>query len=245
VGAARRLAALVAAVAVAGAMAASPAGAQQQPDPSAPAASAPAAPDPAATTTTIPAGCTAPLPVALLFVGKVVAGDSSVARFQVQQVRQGTPPGPMVDVDYGDTDDRRFIADGKTYLVAAALDPESSRFESKVRIPRTEAKACAQYDQVFTNNADGSHIDSSVLAGLQGKWGDIAAAFLIPAGIIFGVLLGLVIVKHTFLLTGRGVRYARARHRSRPSRPAGRGPAAPEPPLERRTRTHTGPRAPG
>jgi len=79
----------------------------------------------------------------------------------------------------------------------------------------------------------------------QGKWGDIAAAFLIPAGIIFGVLLGLVIVKHTFLLTGRGVRYARARHRSRPSRPAGRGPAAPEPPLERRTRTHTGPRAPG
>jgi hypothetical protein len=241
--AARRLAALAAAVTLAGVMAASPAGAQQQPDPSAP--PAPAAADPAATTTTIPAGCTAPLPVALLFVGKVVAGDTAVARFQVLQVRQGTAPGPMVDIGYGDTDDRRFIADGKTYVVAAAVDPESSRLESKVRIPRTEAKACAQYDQVFTNNADGSHIDSSVLAGLQGKWGDIAAAFLIPAGIIFAVLLGLVIVKHTFLLTGRGVRYARARRRSRPSRPAGPRPAAAAPPPERRTRTHTGPRAPG
>jgi hypothetical protein len=163
----------------------------------------------------------------------------------VLEARQGTPPGPLVDVDYGDTDDRRFIADGKTYLVAAALDPESSRFESKVRIPRTEAKACAQYDQVFTNNADGSHIDSSVLAGLQGKWGDIAAAFLIPAGIVFAVLLGLVIVKHTFLLTGRGVRYARARRRSRPSRAADPRRAAPAPPPVRRTRTHTGPPAPG
>ena len=89
--AARRLAALAAAVTLTGVMAASPAGAQQQPDPSAP--PAPAAADPAATTTTIPAGCTAPLPVALLFVGKVVAGDTSVARFQVLEVRQGTAPG--------------------------------------------------------------------------------------------------------------------------------------------------------
>mgnify|MGYP006886491223 CR=1 FL=1 len=70
-------------------------------------------------------------------------------------------------------------------------------------------------------------------------------ALLIPAGIIFAVLLGLVIVKHTFLLTGRGVRYARARRRSRPSRPAGPPPPAGEPPPVHRTRTRTGPRAPG
>ena len=55
-----------------------------------------------------------------MFVGKVVAGDASVARFQVLAVRQGTPPGPMVDVDNGDTDDRRFVADGKTYQEALA-----------------------------------------------------------------------------------------------------------------------------
>jgi hypothetical protein len=211
------------------------------------AAQAPPAPTDtaAATTTTMPAGCTAPDPVAIEFVGKVVAGDATVARFQVVEVRQGTAPGPTIDVDYGETDDRRFVADGKTYLVAAAVDPESSRLVSKVRVPRTEAKACAQYDQVFTNNADGSHIDSSVLGGIQGKWGDIAAAFLIPAGIIFAVLLGLVIVKHTFLLTGRGMRYARARRRSRPSPPAGPPPPAGGPRPVHRTRTRTGPRAPG
>ena len=235
-GAARRLAALVALVV---ALAATPAAAQEQPAPASTAAPVPAA------TTTIPAGCSAPQPLALEFVGKVVAGDVAVARFQVLQVRQGTPPGPMVDVDYGDTDDRRFVADGKTYLVAAAVNPESSRLVSKVRIPRTEADACAKYDAIFTNNADGSHIDSSVLAGLGGKWGDIAAAFLIPTGVIFAVLLGLVIVKHTFLLTGRGVRYARARRRSRPSPPAGPPPPAAGLRPERRTRTHTGPQAPG
>jgi hypothetical protein len=230
--------AVLAALAVAVAVAAAPAAAQEQP--------APAAPDTTvAPTTTMPAGCTTPQPLALEFVGKVVAGDASVARFRVLEVRQGTPPGPMVDVDYSDTDDRRFVADGKTYLVAAAVDPESSRLVSKVRVPRTEAKACAKYDQIFTDNADSSHIDSSVLAGLHGKWGDIAAAFLIPAGAIFAVLLGLVILKHTFLLTGRGVRYARARHRSRPSPPADRPPPAPGPRPARRTRTHTGPRAPG
>ncbi len=198
-----------------------------------------------APTTTMPAGCTAPDPLAIEFVGKVVAGDTTVARFQVVEVRQGAAPGPTIDVDYGETDDRRFVKEGNTYLVAAAVDPESSRLVSKVRVPRTEAKACAKYDLVFTNNADGSHIDSSVLGGLSGKWGDIAAAFLIPAGIIFAVLLGLVIVKHTFLLTGRGVRYARARHRSRPSRSAGPPPPAGEPRPEHRTRTRTGPRAPG
>jgi hypothetical protein len=229
------------------ALLAAPAAAQQQPTPD-PASSLPtpaAADTTVAPTTTIPAGCSAPLPLAAEFVGKVVAGDATVARFTVVEVRQGTLPGPTVDVDYGNTDDRRFVADGKTYLVAVAVDPESSRLVSKVRVPRTEAKACAKYDLIFTNNADGSHIDSSVLAGLQGKWGDIAAAFLIPAGAIFAVLLGLVILKHTFLLTGRGVRYARARRRSRPSPPADRPPPAPGPPPARRTRTHSGPRAPG
>jgi hypothetical protein len=240
---ARRLAALATAVV---ALLAVPAAAQEQPAPDPATPAAPAASDStAAPTTTIPAGCTAPLPVTVEFVGKVVAGDANVARFDVLEVRQGAAPGPTVDVDYGETDDRRFVADGKTYLVAAGTDPESSRLVSKVRVPRTEAKACAQYDPIFTNNADGSHIDSSVLAGLQGKWGDIAAAFLIPTGAIFAVLLGLVILKHTFLLTGRGVRYARARRRSRPSRSAGPGSPAAEPPPVRRTRTHIGPRAPG
>jgi hypothetical protein len=235
-----RVAALrfAAAAAIAVVALAAPAAAQEQPAP---------APDTtvAATTTTVPAGCSASLTLSAEFVGKVVAGDSRVARFQVLEVRQGTLPGSVVDVDYGDNDDRRFVEQGKTYVVAVAVDPESTRLVSKVRIPRAEAKGCAHYDPIYTNNANGSHIDSSVLSGLNGKWGDMAMAFLIPTAAVFAVLLGLVILKHTFLLTGRGVRYARARHRSRPSRPAGRPPRAGAPPRERRTRTHSAPPSPG
>ena len=206
---------------------AAPAGAQEQPAP----------------TTTIPAGCAPPVPLALEFVGKVVAGDANVARFQVVQVRQGTPPGPLVDVDYSGNDDRRFVKDGETYLVAAAVDPESSRLVSKVRTPRAEPKACARYDPVYTNNADGSHIDSSVLSGVSDQSWEIASAFLIPAACVFAVLLGLVILKHSFMLTGRGVRYARDRRRSpRPRPPGPAGPAAERPPA-RRTRAHSAPPA--
>ena len=215
---------------------AAPAAAQQQPTP---------APNTTvAATTTIPAGCSAPMALSAEFVGKVVAGDARVARFQVLEIRQGTLPGTTVDVDYGDNDDRRFVQQDKTYLVAVALDPESTRLVSKVRTPRAEAKGCAPYDPIYTNNANGSHIDSSVLSGLDGKWGDMAMAFLIPTGAVFAVLLGLVILKHTFLLTGRGVRYARARRRSRPSPPAGRPPRAGGRPPVRRTRTHSAPPSP-
>jgi hypothetical protein len=232
--AALRFAALAALAALA---MAPPAGAQEQP--------APAPTTTLAPTTTIPAGCTPPMAPAAEFVGKMTAGDAAVARFEVVEVRQGTLPGRIVDVDYSDNDDRRFLKVGHRYLVVAAVDPESSRLVSKVRSPRAEAKGCARFDPIYTNNADGSHIDSSVLGGLGGKWGDMAMAFLIPTGAVFAVLLGLVILKHTFLLTGRGVRYARDRRRSRPSPRAGQGPRAGARPAARRTRTRSAPPAPG
>ena len=37
--------------------------------------------------------------------------------------------------DYSSADDTRFLKVGTTYLVAAAVDPESSRLVSKVRHP--------------------------------------------------------------------------------------------------------------
>jgi hypothetical protein len=212
---------LAAATALLVALASVPAAAQTQP-----------APDTTTTpATTIPAGCTPPMPVALEFVGRVTAGDAAIARFAVLQVRRGQA-GAVVDVDYSGNDDRRYIKEGHTYLVVAAMDPESSHFVSKVRRLRQEPKACGKYDPIFTNNADGSSIDSSILAGLHGRWRDVAGAFLLPTAIIFAVLIGLVIVKHTFLLTGRGVSYARRRHRERQGREAARGPRTPRQPAD-------------
>jgi hypothetical protein len=179
------------------------------------------------------------MPVAVEFVGKVVAGDSSVARFAVTEVRLGNV-GSLLDIDYSDNDDRRYIKDGHSYLVVAALDPESSHLISKARRPQQEPKGCAKFDPIYTNNADGTSIDSSLLAGMHGRWTDVAGAFLLPTAVIFAILFGLVIIKHTFLLTGRGVSYARRRRHER------RGPPPPSnPPPERaRASAGSGPRSP-
>jgi hypothetical protein len=209
---------------------------------------APTTPPAAATTlapTTIPQGCTAPLPVALRFVGTMVASTTAgVVRFNITQVRDGAAPGNLVDIDYSANDDARFLKDGKNYLVTTASDPESNRLISKVRQPREEPAVCAPLDPVYTRHADGSPIDTSLLAGMRGRWGEVATAFLIPAGAVFAVLLGLVILKHTLLVTGRGVgwgiRRARDRRQSKPSPPADRPRRAAVRRRGSRTRTHTG-----
>jgi len=226
---------------------AAPAGAQDAPSPT------PAQPAPGDATTapatTIPEGCTAALPVALLFVGTAESGnDAGVVRFAVTEVRQGSVPGTEVDIDYSANDDRRFLQDGNSYLVAAAVDPESSRLVSKVRAPREELAVCTKYDPVYTRHADGSPIDTSLLAGMHGKWGDVAMSFLIPTAAVFAVLLGLVILKRTLVFTGRGVgwgwRRARDRRQAKQSHPSTGRPPAGAPPPANRTRTHTGTPAP-
>jgi len=240
-----RLTALVASAALAvGLAVAAPSAAQDAPTPT-PAPDA--APTDATTVapTTIPQGCTAALPVALRFVGTVVAStDAGVVRFSITQVRDGAAPGNLVDIDFSGNDDRRFLTNGHSYLVTAAADPESNRLISKVRQPREEPAACAPFDPVYTRHADGSSIDTSLLAGMHGRWGEVATAFLIPAGAVFAVLLGLVILKHTLLLTGRGVgwgmRRARGRRRSKPSPPADHPPRAGGLRRASRTRTRTG-----
>jgi hypothetical protein len=242
------LAAGAASVALAlGLVAAAPVGAQDAPSPTdAPAAPAAPAPDAATTVpaTTIPEGCTAGLPVAVRFVGTAESGnDAGVVRFAVTEVRDGTVPGTEVDIDYSANDDRRFLQDGDSYLVTAAIDPESSRLVSKVRAPREELAVCTPSDPIYTRHADGSQIDTSLLAGMHGKWGDVAMSFLIPAAAVFAVLLGLVILKRTLVFTGRGVgwgwRRARDRRLAKQSHPASRRPPAGGPPPASRTRTRT------
>jgi hypothetical protein len=228
-----------------GAATAAPSAAQDAPTPTPAPEAPPTDATPAAPTTTIPQGCTSALPVAVRFVGTAEHGtDNGLVRFAVTELRDGTVPGTEVDIDYSSNDDRRFLADGHSYLVTAAVDPESSRLVSKVRPPREEPAACAPLDPVYTRHADGSQIDTSLLAGMHGKWGDVAMSFLIPTAAVFAVLLGLVILKRTLVFTGRGVgwgwRRARDRRLSKQAHPAGRRPPAGAPPPASRTRTHSG-----
>jgi hypothetical protein len=235
-------------VVLAGVAAAQDAPAPTDTPPAAPDTAATAPPAPGATTvppTTIPAGCTAAPAATAQFVGKVLSGTDTLVTFSVTQLRAGALPATDVTVDYGANDDRRFLESGHSYLVVASTDPESQRLVSKVRRPREEPTACAPFDPIYTRHADGTAIDSSLLAGMQGKWGEVGMAFLIPTAVVFAVLIALVILKHSVLLTGRGVRYARDRHRSRSSPPGGRPPRAGGPPPPSRTRTRTAPPAPG
>src|SRR5436190_21830033 len=103
-----------------GAATAAPSAAQDAPTPT-PEAPPPDA-TPAAPTTTIPQGCTSALPVAARFVGTAEHGtDNGLVRFAVTELRDGTVPGTEVDIDYSSNDDRRFLADGHSYLVTAAV----------------------------------------------------------------------------------------------------------------------------
>ena len=115
------------------------------------------------------------------FVGKVVAGDARVARFQVLEVRQGTLPGSVVDVDYGDNDDRRFVEQGKTYLVAVAVDPgvDAPRVEGAHSARRSQGVRALRPD-LHEQRRRQPHRLVRARRACKGKWGDMAMAFLIP-----------------------------------------------------------------
>jgi hypothetical protein len=207
-------------------------------------AQTPATPTTAVTSTTA-SPCAAPLPAAATFVGRVVGSTPTQVRFAVTQLRAGKLAGTTVDVDYAASDDARFLKDGHSYLVVAATDPESGLLVSKVRHPHGEAPACSKADPILTRQPDGTEVDTALFAGMSGQWSKVGLAFLLPTAIVLAVLLAIVIVKHTFLFTGRTAIRVRDHHRSRPSRP--RGPAAPAgaPAPDGRTRTRSAPPSPG
>jgi hypothetical protein len=196
-------------------------------------------PTTAAAKTTTVAPCVAPLRLALRFVGTVIANTPTKVRFKVKSVSAGKVPGPQVDVDYSAADDTRFLKVGTTYLVAAAVDPDSSRLVSKVRHPVGEPKVCSNADPIITRDAKGRPVDTAVLAGMRGEWGRVGMAFLIPTAIVLGVLFALVFAKHTILFTGRTTYRLQRWLRSRRSRRARRPPRPGAPQPESRTRTHT------
>jgi hypothetical protein len=176
-------------------------------------------------------------PPAIVFVGRVTANADPDVTFAVEQVRQGTPEGSTVAVRY--VDDARFLKVGERYLVSASVDAESEVLASKVRRPRGEElpEACIVKDLVVTRHADGTKIDTGVLAGMKGQWGRAALLVLAPAAAVFGVLLALVIVKHLILFGVRlpGRLQAWRRRHPPPHEDPGAPPLAPA--RVRRTRT--------
>ncbi len=191
------------------------------PDPTASSSPPPIVTEPPAST--LPPGCQAPPAPSATFVGELIAigplGESGevVARFRVGEVSDGTLDGfagsGMVDIDFDR--DVRFLAIGRSYLVAAQVDPERGLLVSKARVRPplfgdnqvvgvNDGLTCPKFDDpVVARNVDGTPIDVGVLSPLLSNRRKVGLAFARPAAVAFGALLGLVVLKHVIVAIGR------------------------------------------
>ena len=196
-------------------------------------AEAPPPPDGGTTTTTtlaasaplvpIPEGCPEPPVASVVFVGRVIAKDFRVARFQIDQVRAGTTVGyalgNLIDVRYGN--DVEFLNTDQVYLVGAVPQGVDLALTSKVReakpllggnavVGLTEKSSeCPRIeDPVRTFHPDGSAIDASMFKGLTTKKQQIALAFVKPMLAVLGIVLALVLIRWLFTAVALAVRHA-------------------------------------
>ena len=158
----------------------------------------------------VPAACNNPPAPIAVFVGTLAAADSTTARFAVQQIRAGSLDGyavnTIVDVRYDD--DIRFLHTGEQYLVGARPIRSLNVLSSKVRLPAplfggdavigvddTDVRCPRVEDGVKTLLADGTEVDTGVLAPLKTAKRSLVRAILKPLGIAFGILVLLASMK--------------------------------------------------
>jgi hypothetical protein len=170
-----------------------------------------------------PAGCTAPPAPVAVFVATLADADATTARFGVEQIRAGSLDGyavdTIVDVRYGD--DIRFLHPGEQYLVGAAPDAVTGLLSSKVRLPAplfggdavigvndTDVHCPRFEDGVKTLRADGTDVDTGVLAPLTTAKRSLLKAVLKPLGIAIGVLIVLAAIKLLVFAMVRTIREA-------------------------------------
>lgn len=206
------LAAVVALLVLAG-LAASPATASAPPDDST---------DDQSRLVPVPAGCTAPEPADVVFVGQATGKDhrDQFVRYQIEQVRAGSTRqwavGGLIDIRYGA--DYRFIDEGERYLVGAGFDSEYGRLSSTVSPPsplfggndviglEDASVECPEFeDPVRTLRIDGTDVDSGVLSLLFDDRRLLAATVLVPTAVAFAALLALVLVRWLWGLAMKGV----------------------------------------
>jgi len=157
--------------------------------------------------TTVPEGCPLPPTAQAVFTGKVQSIDPVAATFLVQQVRAGSLEGyaaaDTVEVRYGG--DVKFLEVGGEYIVGVALDPVTQKLSSTIRdsaelfggnevagggveCPTHEAAA-------RTLHTDGTGIESGVLSNFFGDPLRLIAALVLPAAMVFVLLVALVWVR--------------------------------------------------
>ncbi len=169
----------------------------------------------------VPAGCVAPDPARVVFMGTLLMADTTTGRFSIDRVLAGSADGyaagRIIDVRYGT--DARFLDPDTRYIVGAGVQRGTGVLQSKVREPAplfggdaviglndTDVECPRLEDPVRTLHIDGTSVDSGVFTPLQRAKGSLLLALLRPLAVAFVVLLGLVLVKHLLFAVGRSLR---------------------------------------
>lgn len=180
----------------------------------------------------VPPGCRAPAPPHVVFVGKVVDRDVRTVRYRVESVRFGrTEPfagGDLVDVRYGL--DTQYLVDGRSYLVAAAVDPDLGVLHSRVREPVEDFGGdevigvsesdvdCPDFeDPTMTLGLDGTPVAAGILDPFLGARAQLLAAIGIPVALA----VGAVFLLSTLRLSLGGMRRSIVSGRRQPRRGSG------------------------
>ena len=157
--------------------------------------------------TTVPEGCPLPPVAQAVFTGSVQSVDPVSATFLVTQVRAGSldgyAVGNTVEVRYGA--DVKFLEAGGQYIVGVALDPVTQKLSSTVRdsaelFGGNEVAGggveCPSHEATArTLHLDGTGIESGVLSNFFVDPLQLLAALVLPAVLVFVLLVALVWVR--------------------------------------------------
>jgi hypothetical protein len=171
----------------------------------------------------IPQGCQASPVASAVFVGRIVAKDYRLARFQIEQVRAGSlgayALGNLVDIRYGN--DVQYLETNSEYLVGASPQGVDLGLTSKVRaakpvfggnavvgLTEKSSQCPVVEDPVRTVHVDGSEVAASVLKGLSAEKKQIGLAFAKPILAVFAIVLLLVLIRWFFTAVFLAFRHA-------------------------------------
>ena len=157
--------------------------------------------------TTVPEGCPLPPVAQAVFTGSVQSVDPVSATFLVTQVRAGSldgyAVGNTVEVRYGA--DVKFLEASGQYIVGVALDPVTQKLSSTVRdsaelFGGNEVAGggveCPSHEATArTLHLDGTGIESGVLSNFFVDPLQLLAALVLPAVLVFVLLVALVWVR--------------------------------------------------
>lgn len=159
----------------------------------------------------VPTGCTAPAQPLVVFLGTVVDRDNRTVRFRIDDIRAGAtfPFGAVnrdgdeeIDVRYGL--DAQYVQSGAQYVVGAVVDPDLGYLVSRTSEPTPDFGgdevigvsetdvACPDYeDPMTTVHPDGTPVEGSMLKPFFDAKIRIAAAFLVPFGLVVAAIFVL------------------------------------------------------